>query len=149
MIFESILNRAKRENKVLSFLMLDIDYFKEYNDFYGHDKGDETLYKVAQKIKNLIKRADDYCFRLGGEEFGITLQSASNKESINIANKIKEEIEQLKIVHQKSKVSDFLTISIGIISIDPNENISINKIYKEADILLYKAKEKGRNRIEY
>jgi len=148
-IFESIINRAKRNNKIFSFLMLDIDFFKEYNDSYGHAKGDEVLYKVAQRIKTLIKRADDYCFRLGGEEFGIAYQSLTIDEANKLAEKIRIEIENLKIEHKKSSVSEFLTVSIGMINISNDKlNDKLNDIYRNADLLLYKAKENGRNKIE-
>ena len=143
--FNKIMFESKRDKKDVSFLMIDIDFFKEYNDTYGHQMGDDALIKISNSLKSLLHRNDDYCFRLGGEEFGIIFKINKKEEAISFANKIKNEIENLKIEHKKSKISNYLTISLGLYCNKPKEIKNLDYIYKEADSLLYKAKEKGRN----
>lgn len=141
------INRAKRNDYYLGFLMLDIDYFKLYNDTYGHQLGDITLQKVANILKNNTNRATDFTFRLGGEEFGIIFSFKDEKESLAYANLIKEEIENLKIEHKTSKVIPFITASIGLV-VRKGENIdNDHTIYKLADEALYNAKGSGRNKV--
>ncbi len=139
------INRAKRDKKVLSFSMMDVDYFKKYNDTYGHQQGDEVLSKIGEVLNSFTKRAGDFAFRLGGEEFGILFTGTSSDEALLFANSIKKAIEDLGILHIKNTASPVVTISAGLISIMPDEQISENEIYKRADELLYKAKENGRN----
>lgn len=143
---EEELKRAKREDIYISFLMIDIDYFKKYNDTYGHQKGDDTLIKVAQVILQNIKRGGDYSFRLGGEEFGVLFSLKENPESsIILAKKIKEDVENLKIEHISSLISKYVTISLGLVIKKAKKIKSTSELYKEADEALYKAKEDGRN----
>ena len=138
------INRAKRENNYFSFLILDIDYFKQYNDTYGHQEGDIALEKISVILKNVTNRSSDFAFRLGGEEFGIITNLEKDKV-IKFANKLKNLIESLEIEHKASSVSKFLTISIGIVSKKGMDISNSNILYKEADDALYKAKENGRN----
>jgi diguanylate cyclase (GGDEF)-like protein/PAS domain S-box-containing protein len=148
-IFPSLLTQAKSKDKFLSFLIIDIDYFKQYNDEYGHQMGDIALRKVALAIKLTIKGIENcYAFRLGGEEFGIILKSAKKSDSINIIQNLQNNIKSLKIIHQKSKVSNFITLSMGLISKNAQNINCHKKMYKEADDLLYIAKANGRNRVE-
>jgi len=142
-----ILNAAKRENKLVSFLMIDIDHFKEYNDMYGHQKGDEVLTKIAQLIQTTLNRADDHCFRLGGEEFVALFSPRTHKDSLEFAKKIKDNIENLKIEHKGNDVSEFVTISIGHLCKNVNAIKDESEIYKNADDLLYEAKNSGRNKV--
>jgi diguanylate cyclase (GGDEF)-like protein/PAS domain S-box-containing protein len=140
------INRAKRENNSFSFLIMDIDYFKQYNDTYGHQKGDLVLEKVALVLKKKASRASDFAFRLGGEEFGI-ITTLDREKAIEFANSIKEEIENLKIEHEASEISKYLTISIGIVSKEGVAITNSDLLYKEADDNLYEAKRLGRNSI--
>ena len=144
-IIEEI-NRAKRENNNFSFLIMDIDYFKQYNDTYGHQQGDLALEKVANILKTRTSRASDFAFRLGGEEFGI-ITALDRAKVIEFANLIKNEIENLQIEHKASKISKYLTISIGIVSKEDKDIPSSDDLYKEADDCLYEAKKLGRNSI--
>lgn len=146
-LFPKIIELCERENKICSFIMMDIDYFKQYNDIYGHLMGDSVLVSVAKGIKNALNESLSYSFRLGGEEFGILSITSNVQESIEIAQKIKYEIEKLKIVHKGSKASSFLTISIGVFCKIKDEKLEPDEIYKEADKLLYSAKEGGRDKI--
>ena len=144
-IIEEI-NRAKRENNNFSLLIMDIDYFKQYNDTYGHQQGDLALEKVASVLKARTSRASDFAFRLGGEEFGI-ITALDKSKVIEFANLIKNEIENLQIEHKASKISKYLTISIGIVSKEDKDIPSSDDLYKEADDCLYEAKKLGRNSI--
>ena len=125
---------------------MDIDYFKEYNDNYGHQKGDLALERVANLLKKKAIRASDFTFRLGGEEFGI-ITTLDREKAIEFANLIKNEVENLKIEHKASKISKYLTISIGIISKEGENITNSDLLYKEADDNLYEAKRLGRNSI--
>lgn len=143
--FDIELKRSKRDSKNIIFMILDIDYFKQYNDTYGHDAGDKALHEVAQALKYTLKRSHDFVFRLGGEEFGI-ITSGIDLEGIEVLSKyLRESIEHLEIEHKESKVNDFLTISIGVKMVESTSAITQNEIYQLADKALYKAKNNGRN----
>ena len=146
-VLHNELNRAKRDKKTLSFMMLDVDYFKLYNDTYGHQEGDIVLFKISEVLNSFSKRAGDFAFRLGGEEFGIIFSELSQEKSETFANVIRKAVEDLKIEHKKNLEYKVVTISIGLITIFHNQEINEAQIYKEADQLLYKAKENGRNKV--
>lgn len=143
---EEEINRAKRENNCFSLLIIDVDYFKQYNDSYGHQKGDLALEKVANILKKKSSRASDFAFRLGGEEFAI-ITTLDGKKIIEFANLIRTEIENLQIEHNSSLISKYLTISIGIVCQKGQEIPNSDALYKEADDNLYEAKRLGRNRV--
>ena len=147
-VFPSVINSAKRDNSLVSFIIIDIDYFKQYNDTYGHQKGDEVLMSVAKCIKDLIHRADDSFFRLGGEEFGVIFKAESKEKAKAFADKIRIEIEKLHIEHSGNSVSSYVTISLGLVCKNANEIKNDGEIYKDADDQLYRAKESGRNKVE-
>lgn len=140
-----------RNNKVFAFVLLDIDNFKKYNDTYGHQDGDDVLIKVANSLKATFKRGDDQVFRLGGEEFGVLISSKTKLNIMDLIEEARANIENLKIKHEKNPPLNVVTASFGalIIFLDSNENIKVENIYKKADEQLYKAKENGKNTIEY
>ncbi len=144
-----LLNISKRKDESICLLMIDIDYFKLYNDNYGHQKGDDVLIKVAKTLNSFMKRAGDYCFRVGGEEFAILFNSVNLHNSITFSNKIRTAIENLKIEHSHNKVSKYITISIGLYYKNAKEIDNDINFYKKADELLYKAKEEGRNKVVF
>lgn len=144
-IFPKIINSAKRNNELISFLLIDIDHFKQYNDNYGHQMGDEVLIKFADCLKSSLKRVDDMCFRLGGEEFGIIYKSEDKQKAFEFANILKNSIENLKIVHEYNGASNYVTASLGLICKYARDIKNIDEIYKQADDLLYEAKKSGRN----
>ncbi|WP_419764019.1 MAG: cache domain-containing protein [Arcobacter sp.] len=144
---EEEINRAKRNDYYLGFLMLDIDYFKFYNDTYGHQAGDIALEKIATILKSHTSRASDFAFRLGGEEFGILFSYKDEEESLNYANLIRSEIEGLKIEHKTSAVTPFITASFGLVVRKGEDIQSVHMIYKLADEALYNAKAGGRNKV--
>ncbi|RXJ81827.1 sensor domain-containing diguanylate cyclase [Arcobacter sp. F2176] len=138
--------RAKRDNKTIAFAILDVDFFKQYNDTYGHDKGDYALQSVALCLRETIFRANDFAFRLGGEEFGILTTDITTTNFRKILERIRTNIEDLNIEHSKSEASKNITVSIGGIVISAKNATSV-KIYKLADKLLYKVKNEGRNKV--
>ncbi len=100
-VFSKAINSTKRNNELLCFIILDLDYFKQYNDTYGHQAGDLVLINVAKCLKKTFQRADDYCFRLGSEEFGILYRVENKDQAISFSNTIRQNIENLKIEHKK------------------------------------------------
>ena len=148
-LFPKIINSAKRENQLVSFLIMDIDHFKQYNDTYGHQMGDHVLIKVANCIKNTLKRADDYCFRLGGEEFGIIFKVQSQENAIQFSNNVRESIENLKIEHSGNSASSYVTASMGLVCKSANDIEGQDEVYKQGDDFLYTAKESGRNKVSF
>ncbi len=139
--------RAIRNGSSVSLIMIDIDFFKAYNDFYGHLEGDECLKRVAQEIQKTLKRSSDIAARYGGEEFAAVLPGTDLKGAAKIAELIQENIISLNIKHEKSSVMDCVTVSLGVASEIPAIDSSHEELIKKADSALYKAKQWGRNRI--
>jgi phosphoserine phosphatase RsbU/P len=137
---------AIREKTPLSIILVDIDYFKRYNDFYGHQKGDECLCLVVNVMKNVIKRPMDLIARYGGEEFVIILPDTREDGASYIADQIIDSIKEAAIPHEKSDISDRITISIGIGTDYPKMENCPESIFRMADMALYEAKNLGRNR---
>jgi len=140
------INRAKRYKQPLSIVMCDVDYFKLFNDCYGHVEGDDCLRKVATALANSLKRGGDYVARYGGEEFIIILPSTSVEQAEKITEKARLAVMNLAIEHQDSKVNSVVTMSFGIASVTLTEKDSVD-IVSIADECLYQAKEQGRNRV--
>ena len=145
-VFPKIINSAKRKNELIAFLFMDIDHFKQYNDNYGHQKGDDVLIKFAKCLKDSLHRSSDLAFRLGGEEFALVYQPETKEKAIEFANTIKNNIEKLQIKHEFSSVRLYITASMGLVC--KNANDIDKNIYKEADDLLYEAKKSGRNQVK-
>lgn len=137
---------AKRASQPLSLMIIDIDYFKPYNDNYGHNQGDITLKKVAQTIANTITRSTDFVARYGGEEFVVLMTSTDANGAYKLGEKIRANIEQLAFEHKYSKIKDIITVSIGISSL-MNEALNEADLFKRADTALYQAKANGRNQV--
>jgi diguanylate cyclase (GGDEF)-like protein/PAS domain S-box-containing protein len=145
-IFDLEFKRAKRDRKNFILLILDIDFFKQYNDTYGHDGGDIVLRKISDIIKATLKRPNDYLFRLGGEEFGIITSDIEYIGVVRLCNRLLSSVMDLKIKHRTSLVNDFVTISIGAQIVKTSSDINENLVFKFADNALYEAKKQGRNR---
>jgi len=139
-------NRALREKVNLSFLMIDIDYFKKYNDTYGHLQGDELLKVAGSIFKKNLKRSADFVARFGGEEFGVLLYGTNSYQANVIAERIRKNVEEETIITTTGVHTKF-TISIGVCSMIPNHSLEYGSIIEAADKALYKAKQNGRNRI--
>lgn len=140
--------RARRDQEPISFIICDIDYFKQYNDTYGHSAGDVALKKVSEVLESTTRRPGDIVARYGGEEFAVILPNTDNTGAENRAETIRKEVESAAIEHQASEVSDVLTLSIGVSSVTPGEEATAKILIKDADDALYRAKESGRNRVE-
>ncbi|MDD5372715.1 MAG: GGDEF domain-containing protein [Sulfurimonas sp.] len=147
LVFDNLLKAQKRARQTLAFIIVDIDHFKQYNDTYGHQAGDETLKAVANCLKNSLRREGDFAFRLGGEEFGVLCTGLDDSQAFDFADAIRKKVEEEKIEHKKSTAGKYVTISMGLIVIKPGLVNSVNDVYRYADEALYKAKEKGRNRV--
>ncbi len=130
----------------LALILCDIDYFKSFNDTYGHQSGDECLRKVAKSLEQSVKRSTDLVARYGGEEFAIILPNTSWVGVKNVALKIQQQIRQLAIPHSQSQASSYVTLSLGISTIDSTENIHPEMLIAAADQGLYQAKSEGRDR---
>ncbi|MDR3322428.1 MAG: diguanylate cyclase [Synergistaceae bacterium] len=138
--------RSVREGKPISFLMMDLDKFKNYNDTYGHPQGDVLLKTVAKIFAAAARRPSDLAARLGGEEFGILLPDADLESALSIAEKIRSEVEATRIPAPDGAVTS-ATISIGAASLIPREGDLAKDFISKADVNLYNAKSTGRNRI--
>ena len=139
--------RARRAGSPLSLIMVDIDFFKMYNDTYGHQKGDECLRRVAKALAAALRRAGDLVARYGGEEFAIILPGTDSEHTNMLAESMRLQISDLRISHEGSTVSDVLTISLGCASMVPDGANTRSDLLSAADEALYVAKQEGRNRI--
>jgi len=137
--------RAIREKTPLSLIMCDVDYFKIYNDTFGHQMGDTCLQEIATVINAACQRPGDVAARYGGEEFAIILPNTTSEGAGTIANSINKSLALLKMEHQASPVDSFVTLSMGIATIEIGEKTSIEKLILNADKALYRAKKRGRN----
>jgi diguanylate cyclase (GGDEF)-like protein len=139
--------RASRERQVISLLVIDIDYFKLYNDNYGHLAGDNCLKYIAKGIEKVLKRPTDLAARYGGEEFAVILPHTRQEGAELVAIGIQGEIRTMAIPHAGSTVADYVTLSIGVASMIPSPQLSSHLLINMADEALYQAKKAGRNRI--
>ncbi|MBD2457191.1 PleD family two-component system response regulator [Nostoc sp. FACHB-87] len=138
--------RMAREQLPLSLILCDVDYFKSYNDTYGHRAGDRCLQKVAQAIKDSVKRPADLVARYGGEEFAVILPKTEMQGAAILADKICSVVRQLAIPHCNSQVSSYVTISAGVAEDIPQPGSDFQEIISAADRALYQAKIEGRDR---
>ncbi|NJK29910.1 MAG: diguanylate cyclase [Acaryochloridaceae cyanobacterium CSU_3_4] len=136
-----------RSYSFLSVLMCDVDFFKGYNDYYGHLAGDTCLKQVAQSLTSTLYRSPDLLARYGGEEFAAILPQTNVEQALNVAQRMQAAIAQIQIPHERSPIASYLTISIGIASVIPLEPFSPSLLLDETDRQLYRAKHQGRNQI--
>lgn len=139
--------RAVRSGRSLSLVMMDIDFFKQYNDNYGHGAGDNCLIKVASALARCLSRPGDLVARYGGEEFIALLPLTDEAGAFTIAKRFLSEIDSLMIPHAYSEAAGYVTISAGCASIIPTRTTSHKLLLQSADTLLYEAKKNGRNRV--
>jgi diguanylate cyclase (GGDEF)-like protein len=149
--FEAMLEqewlRAARSQKPVSLILFDIDFFKNYNDNYGHQAGDECLKLVAEKIGAFAKRPGDTSARYGGEEFVLLLSGTESDQAVAIAEACRASVESLAITHHHSQAGDVVTVSAGVASTIPETGHSRRALVAAADKALYRAKSEGRNRV--
>lgn len=147
-VFSRELNQARRDGKIFALFIIDIDNFKLYNDTYGHDQGDRVLESISEIIAKSLKRANDFAFRIGGEEFAGLLKLERIGDVEIIVERIRQQVEEAEIRHETSNVCPVVTVSIGVKCIDFKYDIetSLAEMYREADAALYLAKESGKNK---
>jgi len=139
--------RNSRQETSLALILCDIDFFKQYNDTYGHQKGDGCLRKVAVAIKKASSRSADLVARYGGEEFAVILPNTREEQAVQMAQKIQLKVQALKIPHKGSSISNYVTISLGVVAMVPDRNMTMSALIEYADKALYEAKSEGRNRV--
>lgn len=141
--------RMQREQQPLSLILFDLDYFKQYNDVYGHLEGDHCLIRVAQAATQILKRPSDFIARYGGEEFAILLSNTPAEGACSVAEAVCDAIRDLNIPHQKSELPDkIVTISLGVATLIPQPRSTPKALVQQADVALYRAKLMGRNRCD-
>jgi diguanylate cyclase (GGDEF)-like protein/PAS domain S-box-containing protein len=145
---ETRFRSAQRSGRPLSLIMLDIDHFKQFNDHYGHIQGDDCLRTVANALKGLIERPDDLVARYGGEEFVFLLPETDGEAARRFAERCMETLADLRIAHDGSPGTAFVTASLGVGTIVPSAGADLKPFTQAVDRLLYAAKAKGRSRIE-
>ncbi len=146
-VLEQVWSRACRSQTPLSLAMIDIDCFKQYNDTYGHLKGDDCLRLVAKALQQQLPRTTDFVARYGGEEFAVVLDITDEKGARLVGQKLFDAIEKLRLEHARSDVAEYVTASIGLASILPDHRFSPEDLIGASDRALYKAKQTGRNRV--
>lgn len=146
-VFQSEWQRLCREEQPLSLILCDVDHFKAYNDTYGHQAGDQCLQQVAQAIAKNVKRPADCVARYGGEEFVVLLPNTDQSGAIHVAEAIRAEVEELRVPHRNSSVSHHVSLSLGVMSLIPTEDVSPSYLIESADRALYSAKHLGRNQV--
>ncbi len=138
--------RARRDKKPISLIMCDVDYFKLYNDTYGHQLGDDCLRAIAKTICQNVKRPSDLAARYGGEEFVVILPETDSNGAVHVAQRIRFQVEQLQMEHKNSLAHQYVTLSLGISTLIPSPNLPRERLIALADKALYEAKKQGRNR---
>jgi len=141
------LRRARRDGSFLSLLLCDVDFFKRYNDRYGHLAGDQCLVAVATALTRNFRRATDLCARFGGEEFAVILSGCGPEDAERLAERLRASVENEHVPHGDSSVSAYLTISVGVASARVGAETTADFIVERADRALYASKEGGRNKV--
>ncbi|AXB07330.2 hypothetical protein SH16_04014 [Aeromonas caviae] len=140
--------RCHRARAPLSLVLVDVDYFKQFNDHYGHQVGDQCLQQVASLLAEVLRREDDLAARYGGEEFALLLPCTTLQGAMQIAEQVRISLRALGIPHHKSRVSGRVSCSFGVATLVPDQHHSIAELIQKADAALYQAKHNGRDRIE-
>ncbi len=148
-IVEMEWRRCLRYKRPIALLLVDMDFFKEFNDSYGHIAGDECLVKLGEILKHTLTRSSDMVARYGGDEFVAILPETGKEEAVDIADMLRRKIEALHVPHAHSTVSGYVTVTIGVTSLIPNKNLSYKNLFRFADKALYEAKIDGRNQVKF
>lgn len=146
-VFEQEWRRAMRTQYSIAVCFIDIDYFKQFNDNYGHTAGDDCLVSVARALSGISNRAGDFLARYGGEEFVFVWPNCSIDDAVNVAEKAREAVQTLAIPHGYSETASVVTISAGVACVSPLQSSVKKDLIDKADEQLYRAKEQGRNRV--
>lgn len=145
--FALALQRARRSQEPLSLFMMDIDYFKQYNDCYGHTAGDHALKRVAAVLKAQLRSTTDIFARYGGEEFVMQVYGIDAATAVEIGERLRESVLAMQMPHAQSQVSPFITISVGVCVLVPQPETDARALLDAADAALYRAKQMGRNSV--
>ena len=144
---EKEISRHSRQGIPLALIICDIDYFKQYNDTYGHQQGDKCLRQVANSIRKTSARGEDLVARYGGEEFAVILPNTNEEQASTIAEKIRAHVHDLGLSHKTSEISDHVSVSLGLASVIPDSGTTMSDLIEDADRALYRAERDGRNRV--
>ena len=147
-VLQEEINRARRSGSEMSVILLDVDYFKYYNDTYGHPAGDKVLQKLADVMQRATTRAGEVVARYGGEEFILVLPGASAGSAQRTANRLRELVMEEQMPHEASKVAKYVTVSQGVVTVIPDADLLPADLINRADKALYRAKDGGRNTIK-
>jgi diguanylate cyclase (GGDEF)-like protein len=147
-VFAQEWGRAAREVIPLSLIFIDIDFFKNYNDAYGHSRGDDCLKKVAGALSQSVKRPTDQVSRYGGEEFAVIVPHTALRGARTMAEGLRNKVEELRLEHAGSLIHDRVTISVGVACATPERGVAPDSLVLAADRAVYQAKRGGRNRVE-
>jgi len=139
--------RCQRKSNPISLLMIDLDFFKLYNDTYGHTLGDDCLRAIAYILRKKTNRPTDIAARYGGEEFAIVLSETDVAGALKVAESVRASVETMNLPHESSDTSNVVTISIGLATIRPDKHMEQSLLVQRADKALYISKNEGRNRI--
>lgn len=146
-IINDELGRMKRAQLPVSLIVLDVDHFKTYNDNYGHPAGDQVLQRIATVMLEMTNRSGEFAARMGGEEFAMFFPTMKLAAALEVAERVREGVLNLRIPHEKSLTSEFVTVSIGVVSCVPEWELEFDELLQAADDALYESKTSGRNRI--
>ncbi len=140
--------RCARLKKPISMALIDLDHFKTLNDNYGHQYGDECLIQIGELLREFANRPGEICARYGGEEFALTWGDTTLEQARRLSEKLLKRVAELQIRNEYSPVSNYLSVSIGVAEMVPEKGSEESQLIAEADRMLYRAKENGRNRVE-
>lgn len=146
-IFTGLWEMAKKEKNNISLMLIDLDYFKEFNDSYGHSAGDLMLKSIGEILEKEVSESGGYVFRYGGDEFAVLLPKLNVIQGKEVGNNILKAIRNMKLEHLCSPIGEFQTVSIGVTSTVPKDEINIREFFNRADTALYLSKRYGRNRV--
>ena len=146
-IINDELGRMKRTRMPVSLIVLDVDHFKTYNDNYGHPAGDQVLQRIATVMLELTNRSGEFAARMGGEEFAMFFPTMKLAAALEVAERVREGVFNLRMPHEKSLTAEFVTVSIGVVSCVPEWELEFDQLLRAADDALYESKTLGRNRI--
>jgi diguanylate cyclase (GGDEF)-like protein len=140
--------RARRDSRPLALILIDVDYFKDYNDLYGHQAGDACLQRIAGILRSIPQRSSDLVARLGGEEFGVLLPGTSINDAAELAEQMRTVVLELNLPHGASPATRVVSACFGVAAAVPASEDNPAALFANADAALYAAKKKGRNRVE-
>jgi diguanylate cyclase (GGDEF)-like protein len=144
---QQVWQQAQLQRSSVALLLLDVDHFKAYNDHYGHPAGDQCLRAVAQAVGSCLRRPSDLLARWGGEEFAVVMSGTSIEKAQQVAERVRQAVQAKGLAHVASRTEPVVTVSIGVTAVEPGAETSMQEFLRTADVCLYEAKSRGRNRI--